>query len=177
MQRMGFVVLSAVFLMGATAQAQSPAEPAKVGARAGGLAFTAEASIAQVADLTGAELGVGARYAVSGLRLTGLVGGFVHANQDDRYRSETFANGNTVCRDTASGRFADDANCAPQVAAYGKLEASWLFENGFEIGAGARFSEEATSPYGTLGYAWPNGLAAYAAGGEDYVGLGLAFRR
>lgn len=146
-------------------------------AAASGLTFTAEAAVAQVADLTGADLGVGGRYAWRGLRISGLVGGFVHQSEDDRYRSETFANGRTVCRDTSNGRFADDANCAPDIAAYAKLEGSWLFDERFELGGGVRISEAVASPYATLGYRWPNGLAVYGAGGDDYAALGVAFRR
>jgi len=176
MRVFSLIAVSASLLLPQAALAQSPAMPDK-SANFHGVSLTGEIAVAQVADLTGAELGLGARYIAGGLRLTGMAGGFLHANQDDRYRSETFGNGNTVCRDTTNGQFADDANCAPDVAAYAKLEASWLFDGGLEIGAGARFSDGQTSPYGTLGYVWPGGASIYAAGGQDYAGLGLAFRR
>lgn len=175
--RIACLAIAAIVIASGQAVAQEPSKSGGGASPGEGLDLTAEIAGAQIADLTGVELGLGARYGVGGLRLTGMVGGFLHPNQDDRYRSETFANGNTVCRDTTNGQFADDANCAAEVAAYGKLEASWLFDGGLEVGAGARFSEDQTSPYGTLGYVWPNGVAAYAAGGEDYVGLGLALRR
>lgn len=168
------VAAGLVLACAAPAQTQSP--KSDTARTASNVSLTAELGAAQLADLTGAELGVGGRYAWRNVRFSGIVGGFITANQDDRYRSETFSNGNSVCRDTSNGQFSDDSNCAPDVSAYGKLEASYLFDGGFEIGGGARFSQDNTAPYGTIGYRWSQGYAVYAAGGDDYVSLGLALR-
>ncbi|MCP2678101.1 hypothetical protein NHF45_00990 [Maricaulaceae bacterium NA33B04] len=153
-----------------TAVAQDVAKPS------GSVSLAAELGYAQVADRNGAELGVGGRYAWSGLRLTGMVGGFIYANEDDRFEEQTFNNGNTVCRDLSNGQFADDANCAPDVSAYGKLEAGWAFDNGFEVGVGGRFSEDLTSAYGSVAYRFNGGGAIYAAGGDDYLTVGIGLR-
>jgi hypothetical protein len=152
------------------ALAQDAAKPS------GSVSLAAELGYAQVADRNGAELGVGGRYAWSGLRLTGMVGGFIYANEDDRFEEQAFNNGNTVCRDLSNGQFADDANCAPDVSAYGKLEAGWAFDNGFEVGVGGRFSEDLTSAYGTVAYRFDGGAAIYAAGGDDYFAAGIGLR-
>ncbi|MFT6661347.1 MAG: hypothetical protein ACJA0K_001339 [Maricaulis maris] len=147
------------------------------GAQTTGWSPTGEIGIAHAGEITGSEVGVGARYAVSDIRLTGIVGGFIYPNSDDRYRSETFNNGNTICRDTSNGQFADESRCAADVSAYGKLELSYAFTDRFEGGLGGRFGEDGSSPYGTLAYRWPSGWAVYGAAGSEYASAGISYRR
>lgn len=138
--------------------------------------FTAEANAAHADDTEGAELGLGYRFAAGNFRLTPIVGAFITAGEDDgRYRQETFDNGQTVCRDTSNGQFADKENCSGDldVAAYGKVEASYRIGGKVEVGVGARFGEDDAVPYGTLafGQVWGVKLAA----GQDYYALGLTY--
>ncbi|HYG27572.1 MAG TPA: hypothetical protein VD906_11755 [Caulobacteraceae bacterium] len=136
----------------------------------------AEANAASVTEVGGVELGVGYRFAAGKVRVTPIVGLFVTTGEDDgRYREETFSNGNTVCRDTSNGQFADDVNCAANydTAAYGKLEAAWRFTDSFELGAGARLTEDEAKPYAVLGFGSTWGVKA--AVGDDYYALGVAF--
>lgn len=144
----------------------------------GTLDVTGELGYARVGERDGVELGIGGRYGWNDLRLSGVIGGFVYANEDDRFRSETLGNGNTVCRDTSNGQFSDSSNCAADVSAYGKIEAAWAFDNGLEIGVGGRFTEDLNTPFGTLAYRFGQGGGAiYATGGDDYIGIGIGFRR
>jgi hypothetical protein len=137
--------------------------------------FTAEATLAQVGDVTGAELGLGYRFALGGLRITPIVGAFIYQGENDRYRLEEFSNGNEACRDLTNGRFADKENCDNSaVQAYGKVEAVYRVADRVEIGAGYRFSEEG-APYGTVAVALSPGILLKLNGGADYVGGGVSF--
>jgi len=44
-------------------------------------------------------------------------------NSDSRYRTDTFSNGQSRCRDTSNGQFADTSLCGPRVVAGMSLDA------------------------------------------------------
>lgn len=143
---------------------------------AGPGSFYGELNYGETGERSGAEIGIGYRFGVQNFRLTPVVGAFVYPSEDDRYRQETFSGGQTVCRDTTNGQFADGELCGPDVRAYGKLEGTYRFANRFEAGLGVRVSDETTA-YGTAALLFGRGLAVKVNAGQDYVagGLALAF--
>jgi hypothetical protein len=50
---------------------------------------------------------------------------FMAGDADPRYRGETFSNGQTVCRDTETGQFADRDRCAPGLKHAGEKVLRW----------------------------------------------------
>jgi hypothetical protein len=145
--------------------------------------FAIEANGAQVDDVTGGELGIGYRVSIWRVNITPYIGGFIHGEDNDRYREETFRNGNTVCRDTTNGQFADDENCDNlAVDIYGKLEATVTAINfgssgGIDIGGGVRFSEDQTTPYAALAVNFTSTISVRGNVGKDFwaAGVHLAF--
>jgi hypothetical protein len=138
-------------------------------------ALVIELNGASLDDVTGGEVGFGARFGNDRFYLTPIIGGFSYEDNDDFYRSETFADGREVCRDIRNGRFADKDNCAPAVDFYGKLEVGVDFTQRFSIGAGLRIGDE-TVPYGRVGIGLGDTIQIQAFGGEGYSGLGLLGR-
>ncbi|WP_139300593.1 hypothetical protein [Wenxinia saemankumensis] len=130
---------------------------------------------AEVQETTGAELGLGYRISSGGFNLDAAIGAFVYQGKgDDGYRYEASID---RCRDLSNGQFARDEFCdATEVAGYGRIEASYSFGQ-FEVGAGYRFSEDAQNPYGTATYEFGNGAGVKLNAGEDYLALGVVFRR
>jgi hypothetical protein len=66
-------------------------------------------------------------------------------NKDSRYYTDTFDNGNSVCRDSETGRFADKSNCGPDVIFAASAEAGFAIATGvhpvyltggYRVGAG-----------------------------------------
>lgn len=135
-----------------------------------------EANGARAQQRWGGELGLGYSLRLGGFRLTPLGGVFIHRGDNDRYYRDTFSNGQSRCRDSTNGQFADDGDCVNLAAKwYGKLEATYAIPAGPEIGAGARFSGDRTRPYGTI--AFPIGPSARIKGnvGDRYYALGVNF--
>ncbi|MBX9576112.1 MAG: hypothetical protein K2X07_10785 [Caulobacteraceae bacterium] len=136
-----------------------------------GVAF--EAGAAQLYDVTGAELGVGYRFAIGPVRFTPTVGGFIYQGENDRYYFDDSAD---RCRDRTNGQFARTVLCdATAVSAYGRLEATARFR-GVEFGVGYRVDEEDGIAYGTASFDVSERMAIKANAGEEYVGLALVFR-
>ena len=137
--------------------------------------FAAEVNAARLDKVTGAELGIGYQIAVSKIRITPMVGAFITKSEDDRYRQETFSNGNTICRDLRNGQFAKEARCNnADVAAYGKVEATLQLVPKFQLGGGVRVSEDRTLGYGVVSAFLSDKIALKAFGGKDYYGGGLS---
>ena len=172
-------------LVAAVAAGAAPqAAPQETGS--GWIAAYAELNGAQAHEASGAELGVGARFSVGPLRVTPTIGTFAYdagTEYNQRFRQETFSNGNTVCRDLSNGQFADAENCngefSVDFAAYGKVELALAMPWG-EIGGGRRFSEAGDADFGRIGIyisdedvVGSRGVVSLMFGG-DFVGVGLS---
>lgn len=132
-----------------------------------------ELGYAEVADKPGFEFGAGYRLGYSNVAVSGIIGGFVHESEDDRYYYDSSVD---RCRDSTNGQFAKDEECGSDVSAYAKLELIASF-GPLDVGAGYRFAEENEQPYATVEYEFSENFAAKLSGGEDYIGVAVAFRR
>lgn len=111
--------------------------------------FTVEANGARAQDRWGGEFGVGYNLHIGPVTVRPIGGVFLHASDNDRFRSETISDGREVCRDHSNGQFADKSNCNDLAAKlYGRIEGT-LTVLAVEVGAGARFSGDRTRAYGT----------------------------
>jgi hypothetical protein len=132
-----------------------------------------EAGAARLYEVTGAELGVGYRFAAGPLRITPTIGGFVYQGDDDRYYFDVSVD---RCRDSTNGQFARTVLCDnTAISAYGRVEATARARN-VEFGVGYRVDEEDGIPYGTVSFDVAPRMALKANAGEEYVGLSLVFR-
>lgn len=148
----------------------APATAAKAGSLFGELSF------AEADDITGAELGLGYGLGLGPITLTPVVGALLYDGGSGPYREETFSNGQTVCRDTRNGRFADEENCNDVAAKiYGKLEATFDVGDVLEVGGGVRVSSH-TSPYGTIGFGIGPVASVKGSVGKDYYAIGFSAR-
>jgi hypothetical protein len=137
-----------------------------------------EANAAHVKDITGGELGAGYRFSIGPVHIAPYVGAFLYQEDDSSYHEETFRNGNTVCRDTRNGQFADEEKCDDLNAkVYGKLEATINVLDFADVGGGVRFSEDQTTPYFALAINVVPHLSIRGNVGKDYWsgGLHIAF--
>lgn len=145
------------------------------GGQAAAAGWGLELNGAEAYETTGVELGGGYRFASGNFSVTPVVGALIYQGENSRYRSETFKNGNTVCRDISNGQFADDTNCNNTAAeAYGRLEAGYRFKS-VGIGVGGRFSDSGSGAYGTISALVSERLALKVNAGADYVALGMTF--
>jgi len=139
--------------------------------------WVVELNYANVDDTSGAELGFGRDFGNSRFRVTPQLGLFVYQGDNDRYYIDTFSNGTERCRDSQTGQFADDSRCNnSETKAYGKLEGAVTLGQSWELGIGARFSDD-TTPYGLITKKFSGNGLVKAFAGEDYyaVGFGLKF--
>ena len=121
----------------------------------------------------GGELGLGYRVRIGSFSITPAAGGFFMRGDNDRYQRETFSNGQTRCRDTTNGQFADDEKCINvDVRAYGRVEAAFSIPGAVEIGGGVRISARAR-PYGTIAVPIGPSISFKGNAGPDYAALGL----
>lgn len=135
--------------------------------------FAGEINYAEIADVSGAEVGIGAHFSDGPLRISPIIGGFIYAGELEGFRRES----SSICRNTSNGQFADSENCdATETDFYGKLEISFLADS-FEFGAGYRYAEEQEGGYGLIGYRSSENLSIRATAGTDYFSVGLAFRQ
>lgn len=122
----------------------------------------------------GGELGVGYGLSVGPITVRPIAGAFFHRGDNNRYYRDSFANGESRCRDGANGRFASDRDCNNLAAYfYGKIEAAVSIAAFAELGVGARYSRETLRPYGLI--ALPIGPRIKVAGqvGDRYASAGL----
>jgi len=122
----------------------------------------------------GGELGVGYNVGAGGFAVRPIVGAFIYQGDNDRYYEDTFSNGQSRCRDSTNGQFADDENCNnTAVKAYAKVEATYTLLGSAEIGGGARFSSEQARLYGTVSFPLAPRIRVKANAGDRYYALGL----
>lgn len=134
-----------------------------------------EANVAEVADLTGGELGIGWRFNARNFHLTPAVGGFIYQGDNDRYQMYDQSNG-ARCRDTTNGQYAKKELCdSTAVEAYGRLEATVHWRS-VEFGAGYRVSDSDSAPYGVIAFKVSDNVAIKGNFGSDYIGAGIALR-
>lgn len=133
-----------------------------------------EANGARAHERWGGELGVGYAFSAGGFSLRPIVGAFIYQGDNDRYEEDTFSNGQTRCRDTTNGQFADKEKCDnTAVKAYGKVEATYSIPMVAEFGGGARFSSDKVRPYGTVAVPLAPRISIRGNAGPKYYALGL----
>ena len=137
--------------------------------------FLVEANLAYVDKEWGGELGAGFGVNIGVLRLRAVGGAFLHEGDNDRYSRQTFNNGQSRCRDSRNGQFADDDLCSNTAAEfYARAEAAFAVGNTVEIGGGARFGgDEDVVPFGTIGFRLSPSIMLRGNGGPDYFAAGL----
>lgn len=136
-----------------------------------------EANGARADDRWGGELGVGYSFGAAGFSLTPIVGVLLHEGDNDRYYQDDLGNGQTRCRDSTNGQFAEDEKCDNLAAkVYGKIEATYAIPLGPELGGGVRFSKGSTTPYGTAAVSLAPLIKLKGSIGDDYYALGLRAR-
>lgn len=136
-----------------------------------------EANGARAEERWGGELGLGYRIRIGDFSITPAVGALLLRSNDDRFERDTFSNGQSRCRDTTNGQFAEDANCVGiDARAYGRVEATYrVGGNGVELGGGVRISKDVV-PYGTIALPLGGGSAQIKGNaGPDYFAAGLRF--
>jgi len=158
-------VMTKVALAAAMAAGGAGAAPAQI---------VIEANGARADGRWGAELGVGYRIAAGGFAITPAAGGFLLRGDDDRYYRDEFSNGQSRCRDSETGQFAEDYKCLNiAVRAYGRVEATYrLPTSRIELGGGVRVSDE-IRPYGTIALPLGKSGQIKANAGPHYLAAGL----
>ena len=93
------------------------------------------------------------------------------------YRKETFSNGNAVCRDVSTGRFAAEDNCqAPLEFKYApSIEASYLISDRIALGLGYR-AGFAAGMAGLVNLNFFENWRFSIKAGSEYAGLGIGIR-
>lgn len=135
--------------------------------------ITAEANGARADAQWGGELGLGYGIGAAGFKLTPMIGALIYAGENDRYFQDDNG-GNPRCRDGETGRYAKSSLCDnTAVNIYGKVEATYSIPLVATIGAGIRFSERDTTPYGTVAFPITPGLKVKGNVGDGYYALGL----
>lgn len=156
-------------LLAAMIAAFSSAGAASAADQEATVGFAAEAGLAVLEDDIGGEVGVGGYVAFNRFRLGGTLGMFVHASGDERYRSERFDDGRTICRDATSGQFADASHCGPDYEAYARLVGSIALTDRFSIGGGYRISEASSVPLGSVSFALTPHVGLNLQGGAEFA--------
>lgn len=133
----------------------------------------AEVTGARASGLWGVELGVGYGLSLGPINVRPIVGGFVHKNDDERYYTDRFSNGQERCRDTTNGRFVSDSRCGASTMFYGKIEATISIPAFAEVGGGGRFMDGDFRPYGLAAFPLAPKVKVVAQGGDRYFSAGL----
>jgi hypothetical protein len=125
-------------------------------------------------DVKGAEVEFGYQKTFTSWRLNIIpLSGIFYRKDDSRYREETFSNGQTVCRDTTNGQFADDDKCNQTGFDYGFIGgAEFLVTDRFHLGAGIRIGKE-TDIFAMAGYRVWERVSVQVKAGADYRSIGL----
>ncbi len=135
--------------------------------------ITLEGNGARADGEWGGELGIGYAVGAAGFKVTPIVGAFVYAGDNDRYYEDDNG-GNPRCRDGDTGRYAKSSYCDnTAVNIYGKVEATYSIPLIATIGAGVRFSERDTTPYGTVALPITPGLKVKGNIGDGFYAVGL----
>jgi hypothetical protein len=139
--------------------------------------FVASLNYATRDDIKGAEVQFGYQKTFTSWRLNIIpVSGILYRKDDSRYREETFSNGQTVCRDTTNGQFADDDKCNQTRFDYGFIGgADFLVTDRFNLGAGIRIGKE-TDIFAMAGYRVWEHVSVQLKAGADYRSIGLSMQ-
>ena len=122
----------------------------------------------------GAELGLGYELGAGGFTIRPIGGVLVYQGDNDRYFEDTFDNGQTRCRDSANGEFAEDRLCDnTALKPYGKLEASYTIADGIEFGGGGRYDGGKIRPYGLASFPIAPKVRLHGNVGDEFFALGL----
>jgi hypothetical protein len=133
-----------------------------------------EANGARAHSEWGGELGIGYNLSLGGFSLRPIGGVFIYKGDNDRYYEDDLSNGQTRCRDTSNGQFADDEKCNDAaVKPYGKIEATYTLLGSLEFGGGARFSSEKVRAYGTTSVPLAPLVRLKGNIGDRYYAIGL----
>ena len=159
------------------------------------LAVASTASNAQVGLTGGVSLGYAAPPTTdTGGAFTGWVGAqsrlirvqllgdlIVSENEDSPYYVDEFENGESACRDSRNGQFADEARCGPEADPAVRGELLLRVGRRVLVGPGYRVAEGSSIPYGAAGYEAAVGRSAAVllrgAYGANYMqfDVGLSF--
>jgi hypothetical protein len=133
-----------------------------------------EANGARAEGQWGGELGAGYTVpVVAGLRLTPVVGAFLHEGDNERYYQDSNG-GNARCRDSATGQYASDSKCNNVAAKfYGRLEATYTIPASLTFGVGARYMSSKVRPYGTLAVPLAPRIDLKGNFGDHYLAAGI----
>ena len=135
-----------------------------------------EANGAYADNVWGGELGLAYGIGAGGFTLRPGGGLFLYEGDNDRYYNDDLGNGQSRCRDSTNGLFADDSNCINiAVKAYARLEATYTIPGGPELGVGGRYSGDEIRPYGTISFAIAPRIRLKGNVGDDYYAAGLRF--
>lgn len=120
----------------------------------------------------GGELGIGYSIGAGGFALTPSVGAFLYQRDNDRYFKDDNG-GNSRCRDSSNGQYADDEKCDNLGAkAYGRVEATYTVPASITFGLGARISNE-VRPYATAAVPLGPRIQLKGNAGPHYYAAGL----
>ena len=128
------------------------------------------AGVASITGKTGLELDIGKRYNTSGnavIEVTPLGFTVTHGNPTPGYRSETFANNQTVCRNTSNGQFSEKTNCDSSSVSYTPKVSVDFGNELIRVGAGAKFGT------GGGAFAYVGNNRVRVAAGKDYASVTL----
>lgn len=135
--------------------------------------FGVELTGARAQSEWGLELGVGYAAKLGPIVARPIVGMFLHEGEDNGYSRDTFSNGESRCR-APNGQFARDEECVNiAIDWYAKGELVYETATGFELGGGARFSNEKVRPYATAAFAVSPQFKIKGNAGERYFAAGL----
>lgn len=133
-----------------------------------------EANGARSEGVWGGELGVGYAVGAGGFKIRPMGGVLIYAGDNDRYYEDNLSNGQTRCRDTTNGQFADSEKCDnTALKAYAKLEASYTLPASFEFGAGGRYDGGKVRPYGLISFPVAPKFRVQGNAGDKYFALGV----
>ncbi len=133
-----------------------------------------EANGARSEGVWGGELGLGYELGAGGFSIRPIGGVLIYQGENDRYFQDTFDNGQTRCRDSSNGEFAEDRLCDnTALKAYGKLEATYTIAGSMEFGAGGRYDGGKVRPYGLVSFPIAPKFRIHGNVGEEFLALGL----
>ncbi|MCI4645758.1 MAG: hypothetical protein MRY64_13340 [Hyphomonadaceae bacterium] len=91
-----------------------------------------------------------------------------YEDEDSPFYNDTFSNGQSRCRDSRNGQFADDSECAPAADYRAGAEALVLLNQNFGLGGGVLVGDEAM-PFASAGVEFGKYFGLYVRGGDDYA--------
>ena len=90
-----------------------------------------------------------------------------YEDETDQYETDSFSNGQTRCRNTDNGQFADDSHCAPAIDWRGTVTGEFNLGDNFSVGGGYLIGDGG-SPFGSLRYNFNSSFALQGRAGDDY---------